>query len=292
MRAAAATDVPAPAAIELRGVVQDFASGLRGLKVRALDRVDLRVPCGKVFGLLGPNGSGKSTAIKVMLGLLTPTMGVVTISGGPSTRREARRAIGYMPEAPQFYPYLTGRELVRFYARLCGMAGAVMESRIGIVLKQVGIAEAADRRVGGYSKGMLQRIGLAQAMVHDPEILILDEPTAGLDPLGTAAISKLVLELKAAGKTVLLTSHLLSQMEELCDRIAILDRGRVILEGKMPEVLGTEAQQVLAVDALSAADSAELRAWLATRGATLGQIETRGARLDKLFLARVSGERS
>ncbi|MEO6246554.1 MAG: ABC transporter ATP-binding protein, partial [Opitutaceae bacterium] len=166
-------------ALELRGLVKDFSSGLRGLKLRAVDHLDLRVEAGQVYGLLGPNGSGKSTTIKLLLGLLEPTAGDCAIFGVSSGRVEARRDVGYLPESPYFYRHLSGRELVRFYARMCGMGGATLAARLDEVLELVGLTAAADRRVGTYSKGMLQRIGLAQALVHDPRLLILDEPTAG-----------------------------------------------------------------------------------------------------------------
>jgi ABC-2 type transport system ATP-binding protein len=203
-----------PPAIEIHGLVKDFAVGLRGLRLRAVDHVTLAVRPGEVFGLLGPNGSGKSTTIKLLLGLLEPTAGGCAIFGVPSGRVEARRDVGYLPEAPNFYRFLTGRELVAFYGRMCGLASAALRERVDEVVALVGLAGAADRRVGTYSKGMLQRIGLAQALVHDPRLLILDEPTAGVDPVGSAEMANLILGLKARGKTVLITSHLLGQIED------------------------------------------------------------------------------
>lgn len=277
----------APAALELRGLVKDFAVGLRGVKLRAVDHVNLRVAPGEIYGLLGPNGSGKSTTIKMLLGLLEPTAGECSIFGVPSGRVEARRDVGYLPESPYFYRHLTGRELVRFYGRLCGLRAPKLEPRIDEVIAVVGLSEAADRRVGTFSKGMLQRIGLAQAMVHDPRLLILDEPTAGVDPVGSAAISELILTLKAQGKTVLITSHLLGQIEDICDRVAILDRGRLIVEGAVQDLVGRTDRQALVVDALPENELAELRAWLAARGRTLEAVETPRSRLDRVFLERV-----
>jgi len=154
-------------------------------------------------------------------------------------------------------------------------------------LAVVGLTEAADRRVGTYSKGMLQRVGLAQALVHDPRLLILDEPTAGVDPVGSAAISDLILQLKSRGKTILITSHLLGQIEDICDRVAILDRGKLILEGAVAELVGRTDRQALVVDALSAEELGELRAWLAARGRTLATVPAPRARLDQIFLERV-----
>jgi ABC-2 type transport system ATP-binding protein len=289
MSAAASPAEVAPA-IELRGLVKDFAVGLRGVKLRAVDHLDLRVGAGQVYGLLGPNGSGKSTTIKLLLGLLAPSAGTCAIFGVPSARVEARRDVGYLPEAPYFYRHLTGRELVRFYGQMCGLGGATLEARLADTLGVVGMIDAADRRVGTYSKGMLQRIGLAQALVHDPRLLILDEPTAGVDPVGSAAIAELILQLKARGKTVLITSHLLGQIEDVCDRVAILDRGKLILEGAVADLVGRSDRQALVVETLPAGELAELRAWLAARGRKLEAVETPRARLDRIFLERVGGK--
>jgi ABC-2 type transport system ATP-binding protein len=275
------------AALELRGVVKDYSVGLRGVKLRAVDHLDLRVEPGQVYGLLGPNGSGKSTTIKMILGLLQPSAGTCRIFGVPSDRVEARCDVGYLPESPYFYRHLSGRELVRFYAEMCGMRGDALERRIDEVLVIVDLVAAADRRVGTYSKGMLQRVGLAQAMVHRPRLLVLDEPTAGVDPIGSAAITDLILQLKAGGTTVLITSHLLGQIEDICDRVAILDRGRLILEGAVNELVGRSDRQALVVDKLSAGELDGLRDWLAARGRTLEAVETPRARLVRFFLDRV-----
>lgn len=277
-------DVPA---IELRGLVKDFSVGLRGVKLRAVDDLSLRVPAGQVFGLLGPNGSGKSTTIKIILGLLEPTAGGCRVFGVPSAQVEARVDVGYLPESPYFYRHLSGRELVRFYARICGLGGAKLAPRVAEVIDWVGLTEAADRLVGTYSKGMLQRIGLAQALVHDPRLVILDEPTSGVDPVGAAAISELILQLKAQGKTVLITSHLLTQIEDICDRVAILDRGRLILEGAVCDLVGGAERQALIVEKLSPAELQELRRWLGLRGRTLEAVAVPRARLDQIFLERV-----
>ena len=281
------SDSPATPAIELRGLVKDFAIGLRGLKLRAVDHIDLTVAAGQVYGLLGPNGSGKSTTIKLLLGLLEPTAGECRVFGVSGARVESRRDVGYLPESPYFYRHLTGRELVRFYARICGLGGATMDARVDEVIAWVGMAEAAARRVGTYSKGMLQRIGLAQALVHDPRLVILDEPTAGVDPVGAAAMCDLILQLKARGKTVLITSHLLGQIEEICDRVAILDRGRLILESAVRDLVGRTDRQALVVEKMSEAELNELRAWLAARGRTLEAVEAPRARLDRIFVERV-----
>jgi ABC-2 type transport system ATP-binding protein len=282
-----------PPAIEIRGLVKDFAVGLRGLRLRAVDHVTFAVRPGEIFGLLGPNGSGKSTTIKLLLGLLEPTAGGCAIFGVPSGKVEARRDVGYLPEAPNFYRFLSGRELVVFYGRMCGLAGAALRQRVEEVITLVGLAGAADRRVGTYSKGMLQRIGLAQALVHDPRLLILDEPTAGVDPVGSAEMAELILALKARGKTVLITSHLLGQIEDLCDRVAILDRGRLVAEGNVSELDGAPGRLSFETDALPSEEIAALRAWLESRGRRLESVAPARRRLEDVFRAHVGrGARS
>ncbi|MET0263420.1 MAG: ABC transporter ATP-binding protein [Rariglobus sp.] len=280
---------PNPAsAIEITGLTKDFSLNLRGIKLRAVENLTLNVPQGQVFGLLGPNGSGKSTTIKIILGLLEPSVGECKVFGVPSGRVDSRLNVGYLPEAPYFYRYLSGTELVRFYGRICGVPRKQLDARVREVIDWVGLSGASSRRVGTYSKGMLQRIGLAQALVHDPRLVILDEPTAGVDPVGSAEISELILKLKAQGKTVLITSHLLGQIEDICDRVAILDHGKLILEGDVDELVGLRGRQSLIVDSLPAADLEELRGWLASRGHKLNAVEQPRTRLDQLFLSKVS----
>jgi len=277
------------AAVELRGLTKDFAVGLRGRRLRAVDRLDLRIEAGQIYGLLGPNGSGKSTTIKLLLGLLAPTAGSCTIFGRPAGDVETHRDVGYLPESPDFHRHLSGRELVGFHARLCGLRGATLADRVAGTLARVGLTAAADRRIGTYSKGMRQRIGLAQALVHVPRLLILDEPTAGVDPVGAAAMTDLLLNLKAEGRTVLVTSHLLESMEDICDRVAILDRGRLVLEGAVDALTGARNRQALIVESLPPAELAALRGWLAERGHAVETAPAPRTRLDRLFRARIGG---
>jgi ABC-2 type transport system ATP-binding protein len=278
---------PAPA-IKITGLTKDFALNLRGIKLRAVDNLTLDVPPGEVFGLLGPNGSGKSTTIKIILGLLEPTVGECQVFGVPSGRVDSRLNVGYLPEAPYFYRYLSGEELVRFYGRICRVPKRVLKDRVREVIDWVGLSGASQRRVGTYSKGMLQRIGLAQALVHDPQLIILDEPTAGVDPVGSAEISELILNLKKQGKTVLITSHLLAQIEDICDRVAILDKGKLVVEGSVNDLVGQRDRQSLIVDSLAPAELDELRGWLAARGHGLNAVQQPRTRLDQLFLSKVS----
>ena len=283
---------PAPAhrspAIEVRRLTKDYPLGFGRLRLRAVDDLSLTVAPGQIYGLLGPNGSGKSTTLKALLGLLTPTAGECFLNGIPADNPAAHRAVGFLPEAPYFQRFLSGRELLRYHARLGGVARAGRESRLSELLEWVGLTGAADRRVGTYSKGMLQRIGLAQALVHDPQVLILDEPTAGVDPVGAAELSTLILALKARGKTVLICSHLLTQIEEICDRVAVLHRGRLLAEGSLAELVGQRDRQALVVENLSAAELADFREWLAARGGKLVGVEPPPARLDRYFLRTVA----
>ncbi len=276
-----------PPAIEIRRLTKEYPLPGGRSRVRAVDDLSLTVPTGTVYGLLGPNGSGKSTTLKALLGLLRPTRGECLIAGVPGADPASHRSIGYLPEAPYFPKHLSGRELVRYHARLCDLPRAGREERIAALLERVGLTRAADRRIGGYSKGMLQRIGLAQALVSDPPILILDEPTAGVDPVGAAEIAELILEQKRRGCTVLLCSHFLTQIEEICDRVAILHRGRMLAEGSLEELLGRGERQALVVDSLPECEVAAFRAWLAERGARFHGIETPSARLDRFFLSAV-----
>lgn len=204
--------------------------------VYAVKGVSLSIPAGSVYGLIGPNGSGKSTIMKALVGLLSPDAGSCRVFGKPATAASNRREIGFLPENPYFYKFLTGEETVRFYGRLCGLHGEELKGRTDEMLRLVGLQGAAHRRLGGYSKGMLQRVGLAQALVQKPRLLVLDEPTAGVDPIGSRAIRDIILDLKEQGITVFLCSHLLEQVQEICDRVGILYQGCLIAEGAVDEL--------------------------------------------------------
>jgi len=206
-------------------------------KVYAVNDLDLQVCYNEVFGLLGPNGSGKTTILKMLLGLLYPTKGKSIVLGGDGADPKINARIGFMPEESYLYRYLSARETLDFYGRLFGLPSKVRKIRIEALLDMVGLKAVANRPVGTFSKGMARRIGLAQALINDPDLLILDEPTTGLDPIGTRQIKDLILELAKRGKTVLLCSHLLADVEDVCDRIAILYGGRIQSEGKVKELL-------------------------------------------------------
>ena len=274
-------------AIRIRNLTKDFSVGIRGVKLRAVDDLCLDVGKNEIFGLLGPNGSGKSTTIKIILGLLKASSGDCEIFGQPSMRVTARKSVGFLPEAPYFYRYLTGRELVRYYARICMIDRSDIADSVDNVIELVGMTEASDRRVGTYSKGMLQRIGLAQSLVHDPDLVILDEPTAGVDPLGSAAIAEIVRELKHRGKTILLSSHLLAQIEGLCDRVAILHRGKLIREGRIEELVEEDDTDSLVVQGLSLEGRIAVESAIKAQGGHLTRVEKPRLSLDAYFLREV-----
>ncbi|MBR2125585.1 MAG: ABC transporter ATP-binding protein [Akkermansia sp.] len=223
-------------AVEIQDIHKSFPGHWGKGGVYAVKGVSLSIPQGGVYGLIGPNGSGKSTIMKALVGLLSPDSGTCRVFGRPATSAANRREIGFLPENPYFYKFLTGEETVRFYGRLCGLRGAELRNRTQEMLELTGLTEAAHRRLGGYSKGMLQRVGLAQALVQRPRLLVLDEPTAGVDPIGSRAIRDIILNLKEQGMTVFLCSHLLEQVQEICDCVGILYRGVMIAEGTMEEL--------------------------------------------------------
>lgn len=239
--------MPTPA-ISIQNVSKVFPIPFKRERVTAVDQLSLTVEPGQVYGLLGPNGSGKSTTMKIVLGLVTPTEGKTEIFGRDSTQVESREQVGFLPENPYFYKFLTGLETLQFFGKLCGLSGRKLDDRARELLALVRLEDAADRRIGGYSKGMLQRIGLAQALIQEPRLLVLDEPTAGVDPVGSREIRDLILSFKQRGITVLLCSHLLEQVQEICDRVGILHRGKLIREGRLTDLISIENQTELVLE--------------------------------------------
>ncbi len=223
-------------AVEIENIHKSFPGHWGKGGVYAVKGVSLSIAQGSVYGLIGPNGSGKSTIMKALVGLLSPDEGICRVFGQPATAASNRKEIGFLPENPYFYKFLTGEETVRFYGRLCGLRGKELKERTAEMLELAGLTEAAHRRLGGYSKGMLQRVGLAQALVQRPRLLVLDEPTAGVDPIGSRAIRDIILNLKEQGMTVFLCSHLLEQVQEICDNVGILYRGCLIANGPMEAI--------------------------------------------------------
>lgn len=209
-------------------ISKEFKEGIRGRKVHALKDLSLAVKEGEVFGFLGPNGAGKSTAIKILMNLIFPTAGSAKILGMDVRNPETRRHVGFLPENPYFYDYLSAEELLRFGGQASGLHNAEIKERSDRLLKRLGLDNARNRPLRSYSKGMAQRTGLALALIHDPKVLILDEPMSGLDPIGRKMVVDLILDLKAEGKTVFFSSHILSDVERLCDRVSILINGSLV----------------------------------------------------------------
>lgn len=224
-------------AIHAEHVSKTFRDFWRRPRVEAVRSLSFDVPAGEIFGLLGPNGSGKSTTIKMILGLLFPTAGTLEVLGQSPRSTAAKNRIGYLPEESYLYPHLTPQETLSFYARLFRLPSAIARTRIDQLLEMTGLAQARHRPVGEFSKGMARRLGLAQALLNDPDLVILDEPTAGLDPQGTRQVKDLLLALAARGKTVLLTSHLLADVEDVCNQVAILFNGRLLAQGTLDVLL-------------------------------------------------------
>lgn len=256
-------------AVELKRVAKDFRSGFRIAPVHALSDISFCIPEGEIVGLLGPNGSGKTTLLKIILGLLAPTAGICRVFGMRTDRSEARSMLGYLPESPELYPFLTGAELVRFFAGLAGLTGLAREDRVREAIARVGMESASARRVDTYSRGMKQRIGLAQALVAEPKLVILDEPTANLDPEGVAEIGQIIRDIQQRGGTVLLSSHQLDEIEDLCSRVAILDSGCLAVYGSLQELVRPYNRDVRIIDSLPGTEHMALDRWLTDRGARL-----------------------
>lgn len=231
-------------AIAASGLKKVFRA-LGGRSITAVDGLDLTVAPGEIFGLLGPNGAGKTTTVKMLLGLTHPTAGTAEILGIPVDKPESRRKVGYLPEGHRFPGYLTARQTLSIFARMSGMDAARIKSRIAVLLEQVRLSEWADVRVKKFSKGMTQRLGLAAALVHDPDVLLLDEPTDGVDPVGRREIRDLLHGEASRGKAILLNSHLLSEIELTCDRVAVLRKGILVAHGRIEDLTRKESQYKL-----------------------------------------------
>lgn len=225
-------------ALTTRGLSKSYRVGhLRGRRRPALTDLTLEVPRGEIFGYLGPNGSGKTTTLKVLMGLVRPDAGTAAVLGVPLEERTWRHSVGYLPENPYLYDYLTAREYLDYVGRLFGMRGSARRARAAELLETVGLTQAADWPMRRYSKGMLQRVGLAQALVNDPALVFLDEPMSGLDPIGRRLVRDLIVELKGQGRTVFFSTHILPDAEALCDRVALLRGGRLAQVGRLDEIL-------------------------------------------------------
>jgi ABC-2 type transport system ATP-binding protein len=277
-------------AVAVSGLTKVFPVHFHRQSIVAVKDLNLRIEPGEVYGLLGPNGSGKSTTLKIILGLVSPTRGRTEIFGRDSRLVESREAVGFLPENPYFYKYLTGNETLRFFGRLSGLRGAALKNRINELLDLVGLSKARNRRLGTYSKGMLQRIGLAQALIHDPRLVVLDEPTAGVDPAGSRDIRDLILDLKGRGITVLLSSHLLAQAQEICDRVGILADGVLVREGHLQELIAIENQTELIITDASDELIREMESIIKRSNAKLVERRKSTTTLERLFLEATKNE--
>ena len=247
--------------LQAEGLRKTFKVGFWGRPVTVLEGLSLSVQRGEVFGFLGPNGAGKTTTIKILMELIYPTSGQATLFGRPVGDSRAKARVGFLPESPYFYDYLTAAEFLRFYGHLFSIRGAALEKQVTELLDLVGMGHARNMQLRKFSKGMLQRVGIAQALINDPELVVLDEPMSGLDPVGRKEIRDLILRLKERGKTIFFSSHILHDAELLCDRVAIILKGRMVACGRVSELVGQGATQSveLVVEGLSSEGVEHLR---------------------------------
>lgn len=269
--------------IETRSLSKTYRDFWGRQKVRALKALDLEVRRGEIFGLLGPNGSGKSTTIKLILGLLFPSSGQALVFGRDANEVAKNERIGYLPEESYLYKFLNAEETLDFYGRLFDMSAAQRKQRIDELIDMVGLNWARRRQLKEYSKGMTRRIGLAQALINDPELIVLDEPTTGFDPIGTREMKNLILDLRAKGKTVLMCSHQLADVQDVCDRIAILDSGELKELGRVDSLLKVRDVTQIQAKGLSKQAEDEIRAVIARHQGTVVSVENPTFTLEELF---------
>lgn len=280
------------AAVEIHHLVKEYPSSFKRRVFRAVDDVCLRIEQGEVYGLIGPNGSGKSTTMKALLGLVTPTSGTCKVFGYDSLQVDARQEVGFLPENPYFYKHQTAEETLKFYGKLCGMRGKELAVRIDELIELVSLTDARKRRLGGYSKGMLQRVGLAQALIQKPRMVVLDEPTAGVDPVGSRQIRDLILSLKEQGVTVFLCSHLLEQVQEVCDRVGIIFNGQMVKQGSLDELTAVKSQTEIVIDGGDADLMDSIRQMVEQKGGRVLQHGAPRRSLENMFIeiAKKRGE--
>lgn len=281
-----------PVIIEAVGLTKVFRDFWLRTKARAVDDVDLKIHAREIFGLLGPNGSGKSTIIKMILGLLHKTKGHLTVFGRPPTDVMIKKRIGFLPEESYLYQFLNARETLDYYARLFGLDRRTRRRRIDELLDMVGLSHVAHRPLGEFSKGMARRIGLAQALINDPDLLILDEPTSGLDPIGTRQVKDLIIELGKRGKTILLSSHLLADVEDVCDRMVILYAGKIRAQGTADELLSDTERTVIETPRLAPETIVRIEQVIQQcEGKGIDRVQAPRQRLEQLFMDLVDRAR-
>jgi len=284
-------------AIEISQLCKTY-KGEKKTLVQALQNLDLTIPVNEIFGFIGPNGAGKSTTIKILTGQITPSSGTARIADFPVTNPMSRKNIGYLPENPSFYHFVTAREYLHFVGQIFKMPEAVMRKQTDRVLELLDLTKAADRPIKGFSKGMTQRLGLAQAMLHDPDLYILDEPMSGLDPVGRALVKDIIVSLKQQGKTVFFSTHIISDVEAVCDRAGIIVNGRLtsledVKNGIMPEnqSYALQIQTSKGDKETLIVDKEELNTTIlqnVAQGATIERLEPQHKSLEKLFLDTVA----
>jgi len=275
-------------AVAVDNLTKVFPIPFRKKSITAVRNLNLQVEAGEVYGLLGPNGSGKSTTLKIILGLVSPTRGRTQIFGQNSADVASHQSVGFLPESPYFYKFLTGAETLRFFGKLCGLRGENLQDRVDGLLELVGLTDARNQRLGTYSKGMLQRIGLAQALINEPALIVLDEPTAGVDPAGSRDIRNLILDLKKRGVTVLITSHLLEHVEEVCDRVGIMFKGELVREGPLDELIAIENRTEIVLQNASGKLLKEIEKLATKSKAKLIERRMSTTTLERLFLDATS----
>ncbi len=273
--------------VETRNLSKVYRDFWGRQKVRALKALDLEIRQGEIFGLLGPNGSGKTTTIKLLLGLLFPTSGQALVFGRDATDVSKNERLGYLPEESYLYRFLNAEETLDFYGRLFDMPTAVRKKRSAELIDLVGLNLAKRRQLKEYSKGMARRLGLAQALINDPELIMLDEPTSGLDPIGTREMKDLILKLKAQGKTVLMSSHLLADVQDVCDRIAILHQGELKELGRVDSLLKVRDETQIRAKGLSESAQAEIRSVIERHHGSVLTMDNPTTTLEELFLSIV-----
>ncbi|MEI6564174.1 MAG: ABC transporter ATP-binding protein [bacterium] len=278
--------------IEARKLTKIFQDFWGRPKVCAVNEIDLEVRRGELFGLLGPNGSGKSTTIKMILGLLHPTTGLLTVLGQSPRNVAVKSKIGFMPEESYLYKYLTAAEILDFYASLYGLSGNRKKERVSALIAQVGLDAARNRPIGEFSKGMARRVGLAQCLLNDPDLILLDEPTSGLDPLACREVKDILLGLVRRGKTILICSHHLADMQDICDRVAILMNGKVCAEGAVKELLINPGTLRLSLESPSRESLSAILDYIEKETGTRPLVDHTGRTLESVFIETVKQRNS
>lgn len=271
-------------AIKTENLTKAYRSFWRRKKILALDKLNIDIKKGEIFGLLGPNGSGKTTTLKLLLGLIFPTEGRAFVLGKTTNDVAVKNRIGFLPEESCFYRFLNADEILDFYGQLFKISRKERKARIDRLVEQVGLEFARKRPLRQYSKGMLRRIGIAQALINDPDLIILDEPTSGLDPIGTRETKDIILALKERGKTVLLCSHLLSDVQDICDRVAILDKGKLQISGTIDELLSSKDVVEMLIRNLSDDAISEVETFVKEKHGEVISVKNSSDTLEGLFL--------